>query len=266
MGGVAVHDLPLGIGQGLGEVRARSDEAQDEGRHAGDSTPADGHPGAHVTRAPLEVTGAERDSRRLRYGAGPPLSSSCRFRSCGRPAEQASERRCYVAVALVRLADARVAKPLVPRCQLSALNLCFAAPRQMLMPRADEGTASPPLAPGASTHRRRRMRTVFGVRFVGGGVASGSASSLPIRSGTGRLPRGRRPRPRAARCRVGAARREPGTPCPAQSSPTDSKRRPLPGDEQPARGDEFAQLPDQDRLEIDFPLGCFPIGAFEHRL
>src|SRR5947209_5174278 len=33
---VAVHDLPLGVGQGLGEVRPRSDEAQDEGGHAGD--------------------------------------------------------------------------------------------------------------------------------------------------------------------------------------------------------------------------------------
>jgi hypothetical protein len=42
--GVAVHDRALGVGQGLGEVRARSDEAQDEGGHATDSTPADGHP------------------------------------------------------------------------------------------------------------------------------------------------------------------------------------------------------------------------------
>jgi hypothetical protein len=32
------------------------------------------------------------------------------------------------------------------------------------------------------------------------------------------------------------------------------------------RGDEFAQLPDQDRLELDFTFGCFPVGAFEHRL
>jgi hypothetical protein len=73
-------------------------------------------------------------------------------------------------------------------------------------------------------------------------------------------------RPRAARCRVGAARSELGTPCPAQSHPADSKRRGLPGDDQPARGDDFVQLSDQDRVEIDFPLGCFPIGAFEHRL
>ena len=32
------------------------------------------------------------------------------------------------------------------------------------------------------------------------------------------------------------------------------------------RGDEFAQLPDQDRLEVDFTFGCFPVGAFERRL
>jgi hypothetical protein len=32
------------------------------------------------------------------------------------------------------------------------------------------------------------------------------------------------------------------------------------------RGDEFAQLPDQERLEVDFTLGCFPVGAFEGRL
>ena len=32
------------------------------------------------------------------------------------------------------------------------------------------------------------------------------------------------------------------------------------------RGDELAQLPDQDRLEVDLTLGCFPVGAFERRL
>ena len=32
------------------------------------------------------------------------------------------------------------------------------------------------------------------------------------------------------------------------------------------RGDEFAQLPDQDRLEVDFTFGRFPVGAFERRL
>src|SRR6185437_1540843 len=38
VGGVLVHDRPFVVGQGLGEVRARSDEAQDEGGHAADST------------------------------------------------------------------------------------------------------------------------------------------------------------------------------------------------------------------------------------
>ena len=32
------------------------------------------------------------------------------------------------------------------------------------------------------------------------------------------------------------------------------------------RRDEFAQLPDQDRLEVDFTFRRFPIGAFERRL
>ena len=45
VGSVAVHDLPLRVGQGLGEVRARSNEAQDEGGHAADSTPATVTPG-----------------------------------------------------------------------------------------------------------------------------------------------------------------------------------------------------------------------------
>src|SRR5436305_14869180 len=49
MGGVAVHDRPLGLGEGLGEVRARSDETQDEGGHMVDSTPADGHTRADTT-------------------------------------------------------------------------------------------------------------------------------------------------------------------------------------------------------------------------
>src|SRR6185437_3115697 len=35
---MAAHDLPLRVGQSLSEVRARSDEPQDEGGHAADST------------------------------------------------------------------------------------------------------------------------------------------------------------------------------------------------------------------------------------
>ncbi len=38
--GVPAHDLPLGVGQGLSEVMAWRNEAQDEGWHAADSTPA----------------------------------------------------------------------------------------------------------------------------------------------------------------------------------------------------------------------------------
>src|SRR5947207_12851575 len=38
VGSMAIHDLPLRVGYSLGEVRARSDEAQDEGGHAADST------------------------------------------------------------------------------------------------------------------------------------------------------------------------------------------------------------------------------------
>jgi hypothetical protein len=33
VGSVAVHDLALGVREGLRKVRARSDEAQDKGRH-----------------------------------------------------------------------------------------------------------------------------------------------------------------------------------------------------------------------------------------
>ena len=40
VGSMAIHDLPLRVGHSLGEVRARSDEAQDEGGHAADSTAA----------------------------------------------------------------------------------------------------------------------------------------------------------------------------------------------------------------------------------
>ena len=36
---MASHDLPLRVGQGLREVRARSDEAQDKGGHAAHSAP-----------------------------------------------------------------------------------------------------------------------------------------------------------------------------------------------------------------------------------
>ncbi len=32
------------------------------------------------------------------------------------------------------------------------------------------------------------------------------------------------------------------------------------------RGDEFAQLSDQDRLEVDFTFGCFPVSAFKRHL
>jgi hypothetical protein len=37
---MAIHDLALRAGHSLGEVRARSDETQDEGGHAADSTAA----------------------------------------------------------------------------------------------------------------------------------------------------------------------------------------------------------------------------------
>src|SRR6185295_12711138 len=40
VGSMAIHDLPLRVSHSLGEVRARSDEAQDEGGHAADSTAA----------------------------------------------------------------------------------------------------------------------------------------------------------------------------------------------------------------------------------
>jgi hypothetical protein len=36
---MAAHDLAFGVGQRLSEVRARREEAQDEGGHAPDSTP-----------------------------------------------------------------------------------------------------------------------------------------------------------------------------------------------------------------------------------
>jgi len=32
------------------------------------------------------------------------------------------------------------------------------------------------------------------------------------------------------------------------------------------RGDEFAQLPDQDRLEVDLTVGGFPVCALKYRL
>src|SRR6185437_12317292 len=40
VGSMAIHDLPLRVSHSLGEVRARSDEAQDKGGHAADSTAA----------------------------------------------------------------------------------------------------------------------------------------------------------------------------------------------------------------------------------
>src|SRR5690348_10713526 len=38
VGSMAAHDLPLRVGHSLSEVRTRSDEPQDEGGHAADST------------------------------------------------------------------------------------------------------------------------------------------------------------------------------------------------------------------------------------
>src|SRR6266568_5768819 len=40
VGSMATHDLPLRVGHSLSEVRARSNEPQDEGGHAADSTAA----------------------------------------------------------------------------------------------------------------------------------------------------------------------------------------------------------------------------------
>ena len=63
--------------------------------------------------------------------------------------------------------------------------------------------------------------------------------------------------------RAAVSKKFPRTSCP--------RDRPLPlalssGEASSNLGDEFAQLPDQDRLEVDFTFGCFAVGAFEHRL
>jgi len=54
---------------------------------------------------------------------------------------------------------------------------------------------------------------------------------------------------------MGELPRDPHLPLASRTRETGSHRR-----------DEFAQLPDQDRLEVYFSFGCFPVSAFERRL
>ena len=67
MSGVAIHDLPLGVGHGLREVRAWSDETQDESGHVADSTRS---LRARKTNDERGTTGSERLSA-VMANAGP---------------------------------------------------------------------------------------------------------------------------------------------------------------------------------------------------
>src|SRR6201985_3848302 len=67
VGSMAIHDLPLRVSHSLGEVRARSDEAQDEGGHAADST------AAHFARRLSNAVKRYRSAHLQRLGSKGPF-------------------------------------------------------------------------------------------------------------------------------------------------------------------------------------------------
>jgi hypothetical protein len=69
VGSMAIHDLPLRVSQTLGEVRARSYEAQDKGGHAADSTPPD-----RAIECPTSARGRQLVRRNAPMAA---MESSC---------------------------------------------------------------------------------------------------------------------------------------------------------------------------------------------